>query len=205
VNVRVKICGITNVEDALLAAEAGADALGFMFCESSPRYLSPAEASAIIRQLPPFLFRVGVFVNATEDVIRRTVAECGLDRVQLHGDETPDFCRQLPVPVIKALRVKDADSLRALSGYDVIACLLDSFVPGVPGGTGAAFNWELALQAKASGQRIILAGGLTPDNIVQAVRKVQPYGVDVSSGVESSPGKKDPAKVRMFIASAKGA
>ena len=203
-SVKVKICGITNLQDALAAIAAGADALGFMFCEQSPRCLSPALAAEIIRQLPPFVAKVGVFVDASADSIKQTVSLCGLDTLQLHGDESPEFCRQFSLPVIKAFRIRNADSLGPISSYQTAAWLLDSFVPGRSGGTGAAFNWDLALQAKKLGGRIILAGGLTPQNVAAAVQQVQPYAVDVSSGVESAPGKKDATKMWEFIAAAKG-
>jgi phosphoribosylanthranilate isomerase len=203
VPVKVKICGITNLPDALAAIDAGADALGFMFYKESPRCLSPEAAAEIIRQLPPFVAKVGVFVNASADVIRKTATTAALDTLQLHGDETPDFCRQFSLPVIKAFRIRCAGCLEPLKKYQTAAWLLDSYVTAKPGGTGAVFNWDLAVQAKSFGGHIILAGGLTPQNIAEAVRKVQPYAVDVSSGVESAPGKKDPAKLRQFITGAK--
>ena len=200
-SVKVKICGITQLDDALAAVEAGADALGFMFHEPSPRHLTPSAAAKITRHLPPFVAKVGVFVNASADVVRRIVAECGLDAVQLHGDETPEFCGQFaPLKVIKAFRIRDEKSLLPLSDFETDAWLLDSFVPGKEGGTGTTFNWDLANQAKESGRPIILAGGLTPENIAEAVHEVWPYAVDVSSGVEAAPGRKDAALVRAFIA-----
>jgi phosphoribosylanthranilate isomerase len=202
---RVKICGITNPDDALMAIDAGADALGFMFYEPSPRKLSLTAAANITRQLPPFVTKVGVFVNAGEGFIQQAIAACGLDRVQLHGDESPEFCRKFSVPVIKAFRVRDADSLNVLPRYDTAAWLLDSYVSDKHGGTGATFNWELAMAAKKFGRPIILAGGLTPENVGEAIRQVRPYAVDVSSGVESAPGKKDFGKVRAFIKSARAA
>ncbi len=198
-SVKVKICGITSVADALAAVEAGADALGFMFYEPSPRNLSFAAAEEIIRQLPPFVAKVGVFVDAGDEFIRQAIAECGLDTVQLHGSEPPEFCRKFAVKVVKAFRIQNLASLQALPAYDNSAWLLDSFVPGQPGGTGARFNWDLALEAKKLGRPIILAGGLTPENVADAVRRVQPFAVDVSSGVESAPGRKDAAKLRAFI------
>jgi len=204
--VKIKICGITSTGDALMALAAGADALGFMFYALSPRYIAYDHAGAIIRRLPPFIAKVGVFVNATEAAVRRAVAECGVDWLQFHGDETPEFCRRFaPLKVIKAFRIQNADSLAALPAYATDAWLLDSYVPDVRGGTGAQFNWDLALAAKAHGVPIILAGGLGPDNVAEAVQRVQPYGLDVSSGVESWPGKKDPVKVREFIARAHAA
>jgi phosphoribosylanthranilate isomerase len=203
--VRVKICGITNVEDAQVAVDAGADALGFIFCESSPRYLSPSAAARIIQTVPPFVAKVGVFVNSPEESVRRILSECGIDTLQFHGDEPPEFCGGFPCKVIKAFRVQDEDSLRRASAYRNYAWLLDSYVPGQSGGTGVQFNWELARRAIRESARVILAGGLTPENIGQAVRQVRPYGVDVSSGVEAKPGRKDHAKVKLFIREAKTA
>jgi phosphoribosylanthranilate isomerase len=206
VSVRVKICGVTNSEDALAAVDAGADALGFMFYESSPRNVPLKVAAEIIRHAPPFVSKVGVFVNASEETVRRAIGECGIDTLQFHGEETPEFCRTfLPLKIYKAFRVENLDSLRALPAYRTDAWLLDSFVAGKAGGTGATFNWALAVESKKLGRPIILAGGLTPENVADAVRQVAPYAVDVSSGVEAAPGKKDPVKLRSFIAAAKGA
>ncbi len=203
-SVKVKICGVTNFEDASAAVDAGADALGFMFYESSPRNVPVKAAADIIRQLPPFVAKVGVFVNAAEETVRRAIAECGIDTLQFHGDETPGYCRRfLPLKIYKAFRMENLESLRALPGYRTDAWLLDSFVAGKPGGTGAKFNWDLAVESKKLGRPIILAGGLTPENVADAVRKVRPFAVDVSSGVESAPGKKDHARVRAFIVAAK--
>jgi len=203
-SVKVKICGVTNIEDALAAVDAGADALGFMFSEKSPRNVPAKVAADIIRQLPPFVAKVGVFVNAAEETVRRTTGECGIDTLQFHGDETPAFCRKFcPLKIYKAFRMESLESLTALPAYRTDAWLLDSFVAGTHGGTGARFNWELAVESKKLGRPIILAGGLTPENVVDAVRKVQPFAVDVSSGVELALGKKDHEKVRRFIAAAK--
>lgn len=204
-SVRVKICGITRVEDALAAVEAGADALGFMFWEASPRSTTPEQVSKILRDLPPFVARVGVFVNPSADKVRSVIAETGIDTLQFHGEEAPEFCRQFGLRVIKAFRVRDADSLKPLADFRSEAWLLDSFVDGKHGGTGKVFNWDLAAQAVKQGGRVILAGGLTPENAADAVRRVRPYALDVSSGVESAPGKKDIAKIRAFIAAAKTA
>jgi len=200
---KVKICGITRIEDALDAAAAGADALGFMFYEASPRRLARDVAAAISRELPPFLARVGVFVNPSPEDVRRAIEECRIDTLQFHGEETPEFCAQFGLRVIKAFRVRDADSLQALPAYAGATCLLDSFVAGQHGGTGATFNWDLAAQTVQVGRRVLLAGGLTAENAAEAVRRVRPYGLDVSSGVEAAPGVKDAAKVRAFIAAAK--
>jgi phosphoribosylanthranilate isomerase len=201
--VRVKICGITNIEDALLAAEAGADAIGLVFCEKSPRVVTPERAAAIVRALPPFVQAVGLFVNSPIDIVNTTAEFCRLDLVQLHGEETPEFCMQVTRRVIKAFRVRDGESIAPMKDYCVSGYLLDAWSPGAHGGTGLTFNWELARDAGSFGP-VILAGGLTPDNVGSALRTVVPYGVDVSSGVEALPGKKDPEKVRAFISRAKG-
>lgn len=201
----VKICGITSLTDGLAAAEAGADALGLMFYEPSPRHVTLRAAAEIARQIPPFVIKVGVFVNAQEELVLRAIGECGLNILQFHGDETPAYCRQFPVMTIKAFRVRDAESLKPLPAYQTDAWLLDAHVADKPGGTGAKFNWDLAVQAQQLGRPIFLAGGLTPENVADAVRKVRPYAVDVSSGVEASPGKKDREKVRAFIQAAKSA
>ena len=200
---KVKICGITRMEDALAAAAAGADALGFMFYEASPRRVAFDVAAKIIRELPPFLARVGVFVNPSPDGVRSAIEDCRIDTLQFHGEETPEFCAQFGLRVIKAFRVRDAESLGVVAIHPGVTCLLDSFVAGQHGGTGATFNWDLAAQTVQAGRRVLLAGGLTPDNAAEAVRRVRPYGLDVSSGVEAAPGVKDAAKVRAFIAAAK--
>ena len=203
--VKVKICGITRTQDALAAVEAGADALGFMFYEASPRYLTPAQATPIIRALPPFIAKVGVFVDPSEEMVRRAIEQCGLDTLQFHGQETPEFCRRFAQKVIKAFRVRDTDSLSATRDYQRETWLLDSYVADQPGGTGRTFNWSLAAAAVQSGGRVLLAGGLTPENVGEAVRQVRPFGVDVSSGVESAPGLKDPGKLRAFVEAARKA
>lgn len=200
---RVKICGITNERDAAAAIEAGADALGFVFYEKSPRCVTREVARDIIAGVPPFVTTVGVFVNEDADVIKGLREFARLDRVQLHGDETPEFCRGLGSGVIKALRIKGEEDILVLEEYDAQAFLLDAFVDGEPGGTGAGFDWAIAVEAKRYG-RIILSGGLTPENVREAVKRVAPYAVDVSSGVELSPGVKDPEKIRRFMEEAKG-
>jgi phosphoribosylanthranilate isomerase len=204
-NVRVKICGLTNEADAHAAVAAGADALGFMFYRQSPRCLFLDQAAGIIRGLPPFVARVGVFVNPTEDEVRQAVSRCDLDTLQFHGEETPEFCLRFGRSVIKAFRIRDAASLQILRDYPVTAWLLDSYVPGQLGGTGAKFNWDLAVAAAQGGRPVILAGGLTPENVADALRQVRPYAVDVSSGVESAPGRKDAGKMRAFVQAAKSA
>jgi phosphoribosylanthranilate isomerase len=201
--VKVKICGITNIDDALLAADAGVDALGFVFYAKSPRCITPEQAAEIIRALPPFILTVGLFVNAGSGFVNTTAEGCKLDRIQLHGEEAPPFCDRIERPVIKVFRVKDAASLESMKDYRVAGYLLDAYSPNAHGGTGLSFNWELAKIAKRYG-RIILAGGLTPDNVRRAIEVTRPYAVDVSSGVESSPGRKDPVKVMKFIQNAKG-
>lgn len=203
-SVRVKICGITSAEDARAAVEAGADALGFMFYEPSPRCVTPELAAAIIGELPTHVAKVGVFVDADEAMVRATAATAGLDTLQFHGSESPDFCARFELRTIKAFRVKDSESLGQLPDYETDAWLLDSHVKGVPGGTGARFNWDLAVEAKRLGRPILLAGGLTPENAADAVGQIAPFGLDVSSGVEASPGRKDAAKVAALIANAKG-
>ncbi|MFM2294233.1 MAG: hypothetical protein RLZZ350_646 [Verrucomicrobiota bacterium] len=204
-NVKVKICGLTSVVDAVVAAEAGADLVGLMFYEKSPRAISVATAVEISLALSPFVLRVGVFVNPEPELVMRAIGECGLSMLQFHGDETPEFCAQFGVMSMKAVRVRDETSLVELENYSTEAFLLDAHSASGFGGTGEKFNWELAVAAKKFGRPIFLAGGLTPDNVASAVRQVQPFGVDVSSGVESVPGKKDAAKVRAFIAAVRAA
>ena len=201
--VKVKICGITNLADGMAAAEAGADALGFVFYDRSPRSISVEAAAALIRQLPPFVMKVGVFVDAPEDAVIHTIRECGLNLLQFHGEEPPEYCLQFGLMSMKAFRIRDAASLQALLGYHTDAWLLDAYTPDKLGGTGETFNWDLALEAQGWGRPIFLAGGLTPENVAEAVRRAQPYGVDVSSGVEAAPGRKDHAKVKAFIQAAK--
>jgi phosphoribosylanthranilate isomerase len=204
-NVKVKICGITNVSDAQHAVDVGVDALGFVFWKKSPRYVSPEDAAKITSTLPPFVNTVGVFVDESYKTIIETIAKVGLDCVQLHGSEGPDECcelsHKLGARVIKAVRVSSLDDVKALVDYkvcNVAGYLLDSFKEGTPGGTGECFDWELAKEAKSFGL-IILAGGLNAENVAEAIRLVRPYGVDVSSGVESSPGKKDHEKILVFM------
>jgi phosphoribosylanthranilate isomerase len=203
-SVRVKICGITSIEDALVAVESGADALGFMLFDGSPRNIKPEGVRRIIRRLPPFVTRVGVFVNASETLVRQAI-EAGIDTLQFHGDESPEFCVSFGLPAYKAFGIRDSSSLQDLRRYETSAWLLDTFVAGQPGGTGQTFNWEVAVQAKQFGRPIILAGGLTPENVGEAICTVAPYGVDVSSGVESTPGRKDHDKLRRFIENARAA
>ena len=203
--VKVKICGITNLRDARAAVEAGADALGFVFCEKSPRRVSLESAAGIIRELAPFIMKVGVFVDAPTDLVYRAIGECGLNVLQFHGEETPEYCLQFGLMTMKAFRMRDEKSLLLLPDYRTDAWLLDSFAPDKVGGTGERFNWELAVQVREMGRPIFLAGGLTSENVAEAVGKVRPYGVDVSTGVEAAPGRKDHEKMRAFVAAAKAA
>ena len=202
---RVKICGITSVADGLVAAEAGADMIGLMFYDKSPRSITLAQAVEISHALPPFVLRVGVFVNPDEARVTSAIAECGLSLLQFHGDETSDFCTQFGVMSMKALRVRDVESLKQLENFHTDAFLLDAYSKSGLGGTGEKFNWDLAVEAQKFGKPIFLAGGLMPENVADAVRKVKPFGVDVSSGVESAPGKKDAEKVQAFIAAVQAA
>ena len=196
---KVKICGITNLDDAFAAVDYGADALGFVFFKESPRSISYQDATAIIKKLPPFITTVGVFVDEELNRVEEIVHQISLDVIQFHGSEPPEMCN-CSRPVIKAIRVKSLDSLEPLVQYKdtVSTFLLDTFTPYALGGTGQIFNWDIAIYAKQFG-RIVLAGGLTPDNVSEAVRRVQPYGVDVSSGIESKKGEKDRKKMRLFI------
>ena len=198
--IKVKVCGTTSLKDALFAVESGADALGFVFYKKSPRCISQKEVKDIVVQLPPFVETVGVFVNEASDKVNRIAEQCRLTAVQLHGDESPAFCRRIKRRVIKVFRVLDADSFKGISNYDVSGFLLDSYNDESRGGTGKAFDWNLALRAKKQGP-IILAGGLNPYNVYTAIHRVKPYGVDVCSGVEKSPGVKDFIKIDEFIKS----
>jgi phosphoribosylanthranilate isomerase len=201
--VRVKICGITNLEDALAAIEAGADALGFVFAPS-PRQLTLSEAARIIDRLPPLIFKVGVFVDENLAEVQRIMAACPLHLAQLHGSEGPEYCQHIfPHRTIKAFQVRDDSVLETMPHYKVSAYLLDAYHSELRGGGGHTFNWDIARRATELGP-IILSGGLTPENVAGAVAQVRPYGVDVSTGVESEPGKKDHARLREFICRAKG-
>ena len=203
--VRSKICGITRIEDALAAVEAGADAIGFVFYPKSSRAVTVQQARAIIAALPPFISTVGLFVNASACELNETLDAVPLDLLQFHGDETPEQCEGFHRPFIKALRVKAGDDIaaacRLYSGASGI--LLDTYVAGVPGGTGETFDW--ALIPKQLSKPIILAGGLTSANVAQAIAQVQPYAVDVSGGVEKSKGIKDHDKIRAFMSAVHGA
>lgn len=200
-SVKIKICGITNLQDAETAVEAGADALGFVFYAKSPRAIEPAVAKRIIANLPPFVLPVGVFVNHDLAAVRNVFDECGLALAQLHGDETPTFCESLGRPVLRALRLRDRSSLLSLAEYKgrigIKGFVIDAFSSQAYGGTGQTVDWSLAREV-AKVTPIILAGGLTPTNVQEAIQHVQPYGVDVSSGVEETPQKKDHDKIRAF-------
>ena len=198
----VKICGITNSEDARHAVRCGADAIGFIFFEKSPRFISHRRAAEIVRSLPEHISKIGVFVNTDLRFVRDIVKHVNLSAVQLLGNEGPDDLVNFETSVIKVFRVGRNYDVEVMKNYIVDAFLLDAMNEGSFGVTGKTFDWNIAVKAKEYG-RIILSGGLTPDNVEDAVRFVRPYGVDVSSGVEAAPGKKDPAKVRDFIARAK--
>jgi phosphoribosylanthranilate isomerase len=202
---KIKICGLTSVADAVATAEAGADMIGLMFYEKSPRHISLAMAAEIARAVSPFVLKVGVFVNPEEALVSRAIAECGLSVLQFHGDEPSEFCTQFSLMSLKAIRVQNAESLNALENFQTDAFLLDAHSKSGLGGTGEKFNWDLALAAQKFGRPIFLAGGLTPENVADAVKQVRPFAVDVSSGVESAPGKKDAAKVRAFIQAVRAA
>ena len=194
---QVKICGITNIEDALCATENGAAAVGFIFYPPSPRYIEPQKAGEIIDRLPEHLVKVGVFVNETAEEIKRIYECCRLDIIQLHGDESPEFCRQLPGDrIIKALVVKNEEDLKKGFLYDVAAILVDSRHAGLYGGTGKTSNWKLAGRVT---KPLILSGGLKEENILEALRVVSPAAMDINSGVESTPGKKDHAKIARIM------
>ena len=192
---RVKICGITNLADAKTVVEAGADALGFIFVPETPRYIEPTDAAAIISALPPFITTVGVFRNAEHKVIKEIAAQCGITSVQLHGTESPEYCTQISLPVIKVFELQCEADLHILHNYNVSACLVDK-PKSISTGT---VNWELALKARHPTSKLILAGGLTPENVPEAIRHVKPYAVDVASGVESEKRKKDSRKIKAFI------
>ncbi|WJN57973.1 phosphoribosylanthranilate isomerase [Pseudomonas sp. SO81] len=202
--VRVKICGITRVEDALAAAAAGADAIGLVFYAKSPRAVSIEQARAIIAALPPFVTTVGLFVDIECDELQRILASVPLDLLQFHGDESPEQCESINRPYIKALRVKAGDDIAAqVNRYPgAKGILLDTYVEGVPGGTGEAFDWSLVPEGLS--KPVILAGGLHADNVAAAVARVRPYAVDVSGGVEASKGIKDAEKIAAFIRAARG-
>ncbi len=198
--VKVKICGITCKEDAEAGVRFGADAIGFVFADS-PRKITPDTAKDIISSLPPFIACVAVFVNEDKKEVRRIANFCGLSILQFHGDETPSYCSKFP-RVIKAFRIKDREDAERIREYKTSAWLLDTYCEGKPGGTGKTFDWNKSCELAKEG-RVILSGGLTPENVARAVRIGSPYAVDVSSGVEEYPGKKDHKKIEEFIRNAK--
>lgn len=199
--VKIKICGITELDDALHAVDCGADALGFVFYKRSPRAITPDKAQAIITQLPPFVTVVGLFVNEDPSIVQEVADHCHLDGIQYHGDETPETVRKAPRRSIRALRVREHATLEDLEAYPASGLLIDAWVAGEFGGTGVLSNWEIAAEI-AKKRPLILAGGLSPENVAAAIQAVRPYGVDVSSGVEDSPGRKDKKKVAAFIRAA---
>jgi phosphoribosylanthranilate isomerase len=204
---KIKICGITNLEDALKIAELSPDALGFVFYKKSPRYIDPIKAYGIIRQLPVGMLKAGIFVDATEKDVRRTAKLCALDMLQFHGKETPRFCEKFKnYKVIKAFRVKKSIDEEEILKYNVYACLFDTFERSRAGGTGKKFDWKLIKEfgdlgrpACLSGRQLFLSGGLNEKNVVRAIAMIQPDWVDVSSSVEIKPGKKSYEKVKSFI------
>ncbi len=196
---RVKICGITRPADALAAAAAGADAIGLVFVPASPRRVDTEQAQAIVRVLPPFVTVVGLFADADPAQIEAVLARVRIDLIQFHGDEPPERCRRFLRPYIKAIRMRPEIDVRAAAARyeDAAGILLDSYVPGTPGGTGRGFAWDRVPRDLA--KPLILAGGLHPGNVAEAIAWVRPYAVDVSSGVEASPGVKDPDKIAAFL------
>jgi phosphoribosylanthranilate isomerase len=206
----VKICGITTAEDALRAVEAGADAVGFVFYPMSPRRVDLARAAEVARELPPFVARVGVFVDATRDEMARTADVVGLDLLQLHGDEPPDGLEDLPRRALKAIRVGPGFSHEEALRYEsqVAGLVVDTRLVGqtvLPGGTGVPFDWRLVARLRDEVRFLMLAGGLDPDNVAEAIAAVRPHAVDVSSGVERLPGRKDAARLRAFLEAVRGA
>ena len=203
---RVKICGITNIEDALAAADFGASAVGFIFYKKSPRFISPAQAKKIISLLPPFVVPVGVFVNEKEETIKRIAATSRLQALQLHGDESPAFCRRFKdFKVIKAFRVRASFSIDIIKRYKVDAFLFDTYQQNAYGGTGQTFDWSMLKGMKKMTTPIIFSGGLNADNVRQAIAEIKPYAVDVSSGVEERPGKKNLSALKAFFQSVSAA
>ena len=197
--IRIKVCGITRVEDALVAARCGADAVGLVFYKQSPRYVTTKQAKQVVDALPPFVTVVGLFVNSEVELIREIMASVPLDMLQFHGDESPEFCGQFAHPYLKAIRVKaGVDLLQCASDFDSAkGLLLDAHVDGIHGGTGTAFDWTLIPSELPL--PLILSGGLALGNISAAIKQVKPYAVDVSSGVEASKGIKDATKIEAFI------
>ena len=199
IRTRVKICGITRVGDGVAAAEAGADALGFVFYEKSVRYVSIDKAAEICCKIPPFVTKVGLFVDANEDEVRHVIDNVHIDLLQFHGDESPEFCQNFNLPYIKAIRAKNRESIiEAIDAHcAAVGVLVDSYVPGMPGGTGSTFDWSLVPVEHRS--KIILAGGLDSGNVADAIASIRPYAVDISGGVEARKGIKDSDKIYKFM------
>jgi phosphoribosylanthranilate isomerase len=199
---RIKICGITRYEDARTAANLGADALGFIFYSKSPRYISPTNAAEITKKLPPFVSRVGVFVDEDPQRVLDVARIAGIDTIQLHGNETPEYCASIPLPVIKVFSIRDNFDVSIIQAYknvNVAGILLDTWDSERRGGSGNTFDWSVALKVCDKSDKVILSGGLGPSNIREAIDTVRPYAVDVNSGVEISPGVKSPYKMRDVI------
>jgi phosphoribosylanthranilate isomerase len=189
--VKIKICGITNMEDAVKAVGLGVDIIGFNFFKRSPRYINPEAASDIAQKLPCFVYTVGVFANDEPGYIKKVIKLTGIQAVQFHGNETPAFCDSFNFPIIKAFRIKNKNSFKDIDKYHVDAYLLDTYETRKFGGTGKIFNWDLIKNLKKSSVPIFISGGLNPDNVLQAIKVTNPYAVDVNSGIEKYPGKKD--------------
>jgi phosphoribosylanthranilate isomerase len=202
---KIKICGLTNKNDALNAIALNVDALGFIFYEHSPRYISPETVETFMLDLPPFINAIGVFVNATSDYITSVVQRCKLNAIQLHGSEPPEFCTQFSLPTIKAIPVREHSDITAIPKYKgcVNGILLDTKAENVHGGTGKTFDWGLALEAKEYDTPLILSGGINAKNIEKALKMVGPYGIDICSGVEKEPGIKDYNKMQELIGAIK--
>ncbi len=201
---RIKICGITNKEDAFEAAHLGVDALGFVFTHS-PRRVTPRMVQEIAQLLPPFISRVGIFVNEDKEKVEKIAKSCHLTTLQFHGEESPSYCQGFREKIVKAFSIKDTSVLEKIPEYEVDAYLLDSYSPLRYGGTGKTFDWDIAREIKEFGVPIILSGGLNPDNVKEAIERVRPYAVDVGSGVEAREGKKDPEKLKDFVRAVRGA
>lgn len=197
--VKIKICGITRYEDARVALNLGVDALGFIFYPKSPRFIQPSDAYRIISKLPPFVSKVGVFVNESIDTVNTVVKRFGINTVQLHGEESPEYIQKIQAPVVKSFSVDPNFDLNNLNAYEVSAFLLDTWDQDKRGGTGRTFDWKVAVRATTLPKPIILAGGLGPSNIEEALRNVQPYAIDVNSGVEIMPGVKNPHKMKEVV------
>ena len=205
---KVKICGITNLQDALLSVKAGADALGFNFYENSSRFILSEKTSKIVEWLPEGVLKVGVFVNESVERIVETAEMAGLSAIQLHGDESPEFVSEIKLrtglEIIKVFSVRPDFTPDDVTKFDADAILLDTYSPRGRGGTGETFNWDIANEVQALFPKMYLAGGLSPENVSEAIKRVRPYAVDVSSRIESKPGKKDPVKLERFIAAVRG-